>query len=90
MGLVESNWGGTRIEAWSPRDVLDECGNPPFSQDGNSNSDTVLYNAMIHPLTKMTIKGVLWYQGKRLLGTSIIQLRSRLNRRISVAHHGSD
>lgn len=23
-----------------------------------------LYNAMIHPLLNMTIKGVLWYQGE--------------------------
>ncbi len=27
-------------------------------------NNTVLYNAMIHPFTRMTIKGALWYQGK--------------------------
>ncbi len=27
-------------------------------------NNTVLYNAMIYPFTRMTIKGALWYQGK--------------------------
>ena len=26
-------------------------------------NNSVLYNAMIHPFTKMVIKGALWYQG---------------------------
>lgn len=29
----------------------------------NSSFPTVLYNAMMHPLTIMPVKGVLWYQG---------------------------
>jgi hypothetical protein len=29
-------------------------------------NNTVLYNAMIHPFTKMVIKGALWYQGMHL------------------------
>ena len=28
------------------------------------NSYSSLYNAMIHPLTKLDIKGALWYQGE--------------------------
>jgi hypothetical protein len=26
-------------------------------------NNTVIYNAMIHPLTRMVIRGVIWYQG---------------------------
>ncbi len=26
--------------------------------------DSILWNAMIHPLLNMTIKGAIWYQGK--------------------------
>ncbi len=26
-------------------------------------NNTVIYNAMIHPITKMVIRGVIWYQG---------------------------
>ncbi len=26
-------------------------------------NNTVIYNAMIHPITRMVIRGVIWYQG---------------------------
>jgi len=34
----------------------------------NSNSPTVLFNAMIQPLAPYTIKGVIWYQGESNVG----------------------
>ncbi|MGQ8336963.1 sialate O-acetylesterase [Sunxiuqinia sp. A32] len=34
----------------------------------NSNSPTVLFNAMIHPLISYSIKGVIWYQGESNVG----------------------
>lgn len=34
----------------------------------NSNSPTVLFNAMINPLVPFTIKGVIWYQGESNVG----------------------
>ena len=33
-----------------------------------NNIHSLLYNAMIHPLTPMTIKGVIWYQGENNAG----------------------
>jgi hypothetical protein len=35
-------------------------------------NNTVLYNGMIHPLTRMVIKGVIWYQGISLMETMSI------------------
>jgi sialate O-acetylesterase len=37
---------------------------PPAYWPGNPNMPTVLYNAMIHPLVRMPIKGAIWYQGE--------------------------
>ena len=45
----------------------DISGRPDVSQL-NSNSPTVLFNAMIHPLIPYTIKGAIWYQGESNVG----------------------
>ena len=36
----------------------------PMKMDNNPNVVTVLYNAMIAPLTPMALKGAIWYQGE--------------------------
>ncbi|NXP00641.1 SIAE acetylesterase, partial [Certhia brachydactyla] len=103
IGLVEVAWGGTPIEAWSSRRVLQACGlledtgreGPQISlwHDARFNlkpalyfalplnlalssstfphqhlsgpqTPSVLWNAMIHPLLNMTLRGVAWYQGE--------------------------
>ncbi|XP_042530759.1 sialate O-acetylesterase [Dipodomys spectabilis] len=68
IGLISSSWGGTPIEAWSSPRSLRTCGvyltrGIPESVTGPRNH-SVLWNAMIHPLHTMTLKGVIWYQGE--------------------------
>merc|ERR1719270_2395870 len=66
FGLIESNWGGTIIEAWMTQEPLDLCDIAPNDNGdpNNPNRNSVLYNAMIHPLISISIKGALWYQGE--------------------------
>ena len=50
-----------------PQEPLDLCGVEPNDNgdENNANRNSVLYNAMIHPLIRLSIKGALWYQGKK-------------------------
>lgn len=98
IGLVSSNWGGTRIEPWTAQEGLEimdvhykeqlpklltemeswvaqsrknlaagaEVTPPPAvpARPRSSREWSVMYNAMIHPIVQMSIKGALWYQGE--------------------------
>ncbi|KAK9395093.1 sialate O-acetylesterase [Crotalus adamanteus] len=71
IGLIDTSWGGTPIEAWSSKKALNECGllqyierSPPLYLDAGPREVSVLWNAMIRPLINMTIQGVIWYQGE--------------------------
>ncbi|CAI8011165.1 Sialate O-acetylesterase [Geodia barretti] len=73
IGLVDTDWGGTPVEAWSSPDALAKCGKYTSSRkaDGKAPSPdqpSVLWNAMIYPLLNMTIKGAVWYQGEANAG----------------------
>eukprot|EP00095_Tigriopus_kingsejongensis_P007375 maker-scaffold37_size504123-snap-gene-2.16 protein:Tk07375 transcript:maker-scaffold37_size504123-snap-gene-2.16-mRNA-1 annotation:"Zgc:56454" len=65
FGLIETNWGGTRVEAWSSSDALEACAVPPHTDAENpQNSNSNLWNAMVVPLLRQTVKGFVWYQGE--------------------------
>ncbi|XP_022616948.1 sialate O-acetylesterase [Seriola dumerili] len=63
IGLVESCWGGTPVEAWSSTRALQQCG-LQRTRESPKDKNSVLWNAMIHPMLNMTIKGAIWYQGE--------------------------
>eukprot|EP01045_Picozoa_sp_COSAG04_P009222 COSAG04_NODE_529_length_13029_cov_3.203248_12_plen_241_part_00 len=65
QGMLESCWGGTAIEAWTPaapdqpNDQQDPEGPDVAAAEGVGASGG-LYNGMIAPLLKFPIKGALW------------------------------
>jgi len=69
LGMVQTCWGGTRVEAWSSPQALSQCFTsvPPAT---GANAASVLYNAMIHPFIPMPIFGAIWYQGESNQGNA--------------------
>ena len=85
IGLIGSNWGGTRIEPWTPpagfrsvpalKDIADKLDTfPAVNNEGNVNhqSPLALYNGMIHPLAPFAIRGAIWYQGESNNGEGML------------------
>ena len=85
VGLVGSNWGGTRIEPWIPptgfeqtpalKDITDHLKDFPSRNDQGRiihQSPLALYNGMIHPLVPYAIRGAIWYQGESNNGEGML------------------
>jgi sialate O-acetylesterase len=70
VGLIQSQKGGTCIQPWTPIEVIEN--NPVQKkiseqiqlQNHSPIAPSLLYNAMIYPLTPYKIAGVVWYQGE--------------------------
>jgi sialate O-acetylesterase len=76
VGLINANWGGTPAEVWAPEQVVNN--DPALKAAAVKHSVTewwtttpgYAYNAMIAPLTRLPIGGVIWYQGESNVGTA--------------------
>ena len=69
VGLINSSWGGTRIEPWISENGVkkfDWVSLPDKTEEGDfsQQTPTVLFNAMISPFVGYEIKGAIWYQGE--------------------------
>ncbi|HEX9045759.1 MAG TPA: sialate O-acetylesterase [Verrucomicrobiae bacterium] len=78
IGLIDSTWGGTRIEPWTPPQgfvafpSLTNFLHASASTNKISNKQPMaIYNAMIAPIAGFAMRGALWYQGEsNLMGTN--------------------
>jgi len=84
VGMIESDWGGTPAESWTPRETLESSPNlrpligshVPIPVGAGEESGRpkperaacVLYNGMIHPILPFGFRGVIWYQGESNVG----------------------
>jgi sialate O-acetylesterase len=69
VGIVQSAFGGTSAEAWTPAGALerDDAARRTlsYSEDlPDQNRPGWLFNGMIAPIVPMTWRGVIWYQGE--------------------------
>lgn len=72
IGLINASWGNTGIEVWIDRErvmknkiLADYARDKELKPhgDGSPNICGSAYNAMIYPLSRYPVKGVIWYQG---------------------------
>ena len=70
VGLINSNWGGTPAEVWTPREIIEQ---DQVLKDASLKLQPAAgwpikpgsaYAAMIAPLTNFRIAGAIWYQGE--------------------------
>lgn len=70
VGLINSNWGGTPAEVWTPKEAIED--NKELKTAAETlkdypwwpNDPGVTFNAMVAPITKLPIAGAIWYQGE--------------------------
>jgi sialate O-acetylesterase len=88
IGLVDNSFGGTAAEAWISSDTLASKFSPGDLLDSIFGiKPAQLFNGMVAPITKLNVKGVLWYQGesntakpglyKQMLSTMIQEWRDK-------------
>ncbi|WP_126420285.1 sialate O-acetylesterase [Asticcacaulis excentricus] len=76
VGLIDSTWGGTRIEPWTAPEsmaavpTLKRYADVKPGQKVDGSDVSGLYNGMISPLVPFGLKGVIWYQGESNLMTA--------------------
>jgi sialate O-acetylesterase len=77
IGLISSNWGGTPAEIWMPEEVIHndaillESAKTRKEETYGPNQPGRAFNAMIYPLAKFKIAGVIWYQGESNVGSQV-------------------
>lgn len=76
IGLINTSWGGTAAEVWTPAAVVenDEALKAAAAKLSPSNgwpyTPGYSYNAMISPLVPYRIAGAIWYQGESNVSTA--------------------
>ena len=75
LGIINSSFGGTSIEAWSPAASLADIPQEQICGSMFGLKPGTLFNQMIHPLFAHPVKGVLWYQGEANAGQPAVYVK---------------
>ena len=69
IGVITCAWGGSRVEGWLPKEILQTYKDEDLTLIGSDKTPVYLqsmlmYNGILYPCHKYTIKGFIWYQGE--------------------------
>ena len=73
IGIINCSWGGSCVEGWMPREVLETYADVDLSEKrltkaGDYTRPLVMYNGMIAPIAGYTVRGFAWNQGESNVG----------------------
>ena len=79
IGIIDASWGGSNIDAWTPRCGYDDCDesirktaeyqvrkpapNKQYPITESRQQPTVIYNGMVAAFAPMAMRGLIWSQG---------------------------
>ncbi len=68
IGIINCSWGGSRVEGWLPKEILQTYKDEDLSKAGSKEGiqymqPMIMYNGMLYACIHYTIKGFAWYQG---------------------------
>lgn len=67
VGIISSSWGGSQIETWMPREIIDDYADAHPGSRVNGIPESAWgtkFESMIAPICPYTIRGFIWYQGE--------------------------
>lgn len=78
VGIIVNAWGGSRIEPWMPREVINGAGlskeelDTIYAIEEKPNrwpeTPELIWNGRVAPIVGYAMKGILWYQGCSNIG----------------------
>ena len=84
VGLINTSWGGTAIEPWTPivgfesveslKPIAEQVKAQQAKPEGvqpSAGAPSHLYNGMVHGVQPFAIRGALWYQGESNRGQGV-------------------
>ncbi len=68
IGIIACAWGGSRVEGWLPKEILETYPDEDLRKAGSSEGTQflqpmIMYNGLLKPSSLYTVKGFIWYQG---------------------------
>ncbi len=68
VGIISCAWGGSRVEGWLPREILETFPDEDLGKAGSKEGleymqPMIMYNGLLYPCRHYTIRGFAWYQG---------------------------